>query len=170
MNEHEEIERRYIVKMIDPDIMSGPGTKIWQAYNPNRDGQRVRIAKPENQWPYSEITTKTGTGLKRIETNAGINLASAAARFLWWPFKIQKTRYRRKGWEIDFFGGPLRGLVIAEFEMAAPDQRIQQPAWIYYMTEVTDTIDSHMLARISADPTRIDRSIPIYDWVLSQAK
>lgn len=48
---------------------------------------------------------------------------------------IQKTRYEvmdkhNQLWEIDVFSSPNAGLVVAEIELATPDQKILLPEWI----------------------------------------
>jgi CYTH domain-containing protein len=47
---------------------------------------------------------------------------------------IHKTRYYLEHcgglWEVDYFDGPLNGLVIAEIELLAPDQTVVLPDWV----------------------------------------
>ena len=37
---------------------------------------------------------------------------------------------RRRGWEVDVFEGRNAGLIIAEVELAYPDQPVALPAWV----------------------------------------
>ncbi len=48
---------------------------------------------------------------------------------------ISKTRYRIRYrddlvWSFDRFGGPNTGLIIAEVELAHPEQHIELPSWV----------------------------------------
>ena len=47
---------------------------------------------------------------------------------------IEKTRYHvahgKHTWEIDVFAGDNQGLVVAEIELAAEDERFERPAWL----------------------------------------
>lgn len=47
---------------------------------------------------------------------------------------IEKTRTRvphaSHVWEIDEFGGPNRGLMVAEVELSSPDEQVLLPEWI----------------------------------------
>jgi adenylate cyclase len=53
---------------------------------------------------------------------------------------IEKTRHRVRhgahGWEIDEFEGDNRGLIVAEIELAHPDEGFERPDWLG--AEVTD--------------------------------
>ncbi|MBU1028680.1 AAA family ATPase, partial [Patescibacteria group bacterium] len=127
-----------------------PSITIEQAYFEVPAGLRVRITTGPNR-QRAEITSKSGHGIVRQEKTVDVGLE--AARFLIdsSPYRIKKQRYLRDGWEIDFFTGPLTGLVIAEYEMESPDQEVILPPWIYSAVEVTSTVTNMHLARMAHD-------------------
>src|SRR5689334_17279213 len=108
----DEFERRFLVIAIDPDVQRSPSLLIEQGYFEGTD-MRVRITDDKS----AELTRKTGKGRARKERNLR-NLDLTAARFLFdaLRYKLTKRRHLKKGWEVDYFQGPLQGLVIAEFE------------------------------------------------------
>ncbi len=143
-----EIERRWIVLTIDPDIRHAKSKHIVQGYLNTPPGISARVRITNNK--RAEFTKKTGTGLERPEETQKTDLESA---HFWLDERfadiIQKRRYLRDGWEIDFYEGPLAGLVKAEFEMPEPDFPIQLPPWIELATEVTDIISDRLLACVA---------------------
>ncbi len=154
-----EIERRWLVKKIDREILDVNEKKhIRQGYFDTSPtiSLRVRITDGKK----AELTKKTGSGEQRLEENQKIDLE--VAQFLMderiVDF-IEKTRYIRDGWEIDFFHGPLHGLVKAEFENPYPT--LQLPPWIHDATEVTNSITDRLLAKLARDllDSEVDREI-----------
>lgn len=146
----QEIERRFIVKSIDPDIRRAPSKQIDQGYFETRPdcSARVRITNGTE----AELTKKTGSGISRPEENQETTLESA--QFLMdhrIVDIIHKTRFMREGWEIDFYHGPLEGLVKAELEMPDIDFPLARPAWIHDWFEVTDSLTDRLLARLARD-------------------
>lgn len=129
-----EIERKFLVR--DDSWRSLPVSQksFRQAYilsGPDRS-VRVRIVNEE----HARLTIKIGTGkLVRdeyeyeIPVADALELAEAAEGIV-----IEKTRYDipHAGfvWEVDVFGGPLAGLVIAEVEMSSEDDRPDLPPWL----------------------------------------
>ncbi len=154
-----EDERRFVVKAVDPDIQRSPRKEIVQGYfeTPPSYSLRVRITDDRE----AELTKKTGHGVSRKEHNQPTDLETA--RFLLDSLTdvIVKTRYLRDGWEIDYFHGPLAGLVLAEFEMPDPDYKVVLPPWIGDAVEVTNSLTNRHLARLARDlaDSKADRPI-----------
>jgi len=93
---------------------------------------RIRIAGPQ-----AFITVKSKTeGISRDEYEYLIPLADAEAMLadLCAQPLIEKTRYSLehagKLWTVDVFGAGNAGLVVAEVELADPDEEVALPPWV----------------------------------------
>lgn len=93
---------------------------------------RIRIAGPD-----AFITVKSKTeGLSRAEYEYKIPMADAHAMLddLCAHPLIEKTRYSLthagKLWTVDVFGAGNAGLVVAEVELAHPDEKVVLPPWV----------------------------------------
>jgi len=156
-----EIERRYLVMAIDPDIRCFPNRLISQGYfdtPPNFD-LRVRITDGRT----AELTRKTGGGVERAETTVPVPIEVGRFLFESCGDVIDKTRYLRDGWEVDFFHGPLEGLVLAEFESPEAAGRITIPSWINDAAEVTLSLSNRHLARLARDLADSKADRPVRD-------
>lgn len=142
-----EIERRFVVKAMDPKKKLGEPIQILQGYFEGRSNFRVRIINSKE----AILTQKTGRGQIRIEKNKTVPIDIGRYLMDVTPYKLRKDRYTCEGWEIDFFKGPLKGLVLAEFEMKSPKQKVRLPSWIFDAVEVTETLTNQHLARIAYD-------------------
>lgn len=128
----EEIERKYLVKA-DLWRPAGAGVLYRQGYLSSVKERvvRVRIAGTQGFLTVKGLTT----GIKRLEFEYPIPLADASSMLdgLCERPLIEKTRHRERfggrGWEIDVFHGENDGLVVAEVEIAAADERIELPPW-----------------------------------------
>lgn len=145
----DEIERRFLVPAIDAEALPARSHLIEQAYFDKTRDLRVRIVNGR----IAVLTRKLGRGRKRREENEPVGLR--AARFLHdsTPYVLRKRRYCRNGWEIDVFEGPLKGLVLAEFEMKSEDQVIVIPEWMKNAIEVTETLSNRLLSHVAYDLT-----------------
>jgi adenylate cyclase len=129
-----EIERRFLV--------AGDGWKqetpqrilpLRQGYLSTEAGLSVRIRIAGEQ---ALLTIKGDReGLAREEFEYAIPKPDAEAILALTPLApIQKVRHeiRRDGvlWQVDVFGGPLSGLVMAEVELEREDQPVTLPSWI----------------------------------------
>jgi adenylate cyclase len=134
-----EIERKFLVTG-DGWRRPGGGVRYRQGYLSTEPGRSVRV--------------RSGAG-KAFLTIKGLTVNSTRPEYEY-PIPppdaeelldtlclkplIEKTRYivEHAGlrWEVDEFGGVNAGLVIAEVELASPDQRIELPYWVG--AEVTD--------------------------------
>lgn len=145
----EEFERRWLVRDIDPGIKRSPSHLIEQGYFDKTRDLRIRIIDGRE----SILACKTGCGRARIEKPKRTPLGVGRFLFESTPYVVRKRRYLRDGWEVDFFEGPLAGLVIAEREkksLAALD-KVTLPKWIRDAVEVTETLSNRLLARVAYD-------------------
>ena len=128
-----EIERKFLVA--DPSVVEGlQGERLVQAYiaATARATVRVRIAG-ESAW----LTLKGATtGISRRELEYPIPVADAEVCLaeLCTDGVVSKTRYRipqgAHVWEVDVFDGANEGLMLAEIELASPDEAFDRPAWL----------------------------------------
>jgi len=147
-----EIERRFIVEEHSLDLGSCRNAAIVQGYliAPRaRDSFRVRIIDDAR----AVITLKSGSGIARTEKEYGLPLEAARTILeACGGLVIEKLRHYHEGWVIDVFGGALRGLILAEYEMESLDENFDRlPDWMVKTTEVTDSLTNRHLAQISSD-------------------
>jgi adenylate cyclase len=134
-----EIERKFLITGDDWRGL-GQGTHYRQGYLSVEPGRSVRVRLAgDGAW----LTIKGRTeGMARAEYEYPIPAAEAAEMLdtLCIQPLIEKVRYRIEHaghtWEVDEFSGDNAGLVLAEVELAAPDEAVELPAWIG--REVTD--------------------------------
>ena len=132
--ENQEIERKFLVKTIPPDLESYPHQVIQQAYVAiTDDGTEVRLRKKGGKYFQ---TVKNGEGLKRQEIE--IELTQAQFEKLWLATggrQINKVRYAIKHGELtielDIYGGLLSGFATAEVEFSseAQSREFVPPGW-----------------------------------------
>ena len=160
-----EIERRFIVTSIDPDIRRSPHQRFEQGYLvTNGEGAiSVRIVDGKT----ATLRPKFGRGIERDDTLEGpLDLTHARTLYTYaCPDKLTKVRYVRDGWEVDFFEGPLSGLVIAERELASRDEKVELPPWIHRAEEVTDSVTNQHLARLATDLSTAEPIMPIHKYI-----
>lgn len=100
---------------------------------------KVRVRLTESK---ASLTIKgPRTGMSRAEFEIEISRADAEQlQTLCQEPTIEKTRYTVPfgglSWTIDVYMGPLAGIVLAEVELAHPDQLVRLPPWVG--EEVTD--------------------------------
>jgi predicted ATPase len=107
------------------------------------------------------LAAKYGKGAARGEDEIVLTDERAAA----WFFKrledrVEKTRYRLDGWEVDVFEPPLQNLVVAEIERDRPVAKVRFPAWMSDPVEVTDSLSSRAFARIATEIRNGVRQMP----------
>jgi adenylate cyclase len=149
----QEIERRFLLcgLPIIPD--DAEVIKIKQGYFESpvpHDEVRIRIASNGTR----EMTAKIGIGIERGEYNQRFNtLEVAEVFFSICAHKLEKTRHRINGWEVDVFKKPLNGIVLAEKELTHICENLIMPEWIEAMEplEVTDSLSNIHLARLASD-------------------
>ncbi len=153
-----EIERRFVVTGIDPDVRRYPSHEIVQGYIDTTPAQsfRVRIIDDVR----GKFTNKTGVGLVREEEEDDCCLKDARFIMKCCPHKLSKTRHLREGWEVDFFHGPLAGLVLAEKEMASVNEIVRLPPWITGAYEVTESVTNQHLAWLATELASLAEARP----------
>lgn len=128
-----EIERKFLVAG-DSWKAGLEGRRLKQGYLVNDDTRQVRVRTAGDQaW----LTIKgRAVGMTRLEFEYPIPLAHAERLLeeLCRQPIIDKTRYEvlhgRHTWEIDEFHGANAGLVVAEIELGAEDERFALPEWV----------------------------------------
>jgi adenylate cyclase len=139
-----EIERRFLVR--DPQAaVSDSGVTGWcgmirQGYLGWVDGLRIRVRTiTDGSGKRSAVLTlkgrRQGIWREEYEHPLGLDRAEQILGALPPTRIVCKTRYRlryRDGlvWSIDLFEGPNAGLIIAEVDLADPEQRIELPSWV----------------------------------------
>jgi CYTH domain-containing protein len=127
-----EIERKFLVNMALWRAMDA-GMLYRQGYlsSVNERVVRVRIAGDRGFLTIKGLTT----GVSRLEFEYPVPLADATVMLdqLCERPLIEKTRHREGfagwTWEIDVFHGDNDGLVVAEVEIANPEDKIELPRW-----------------------------------------
>jgi CYTH domain-containing protein len=128
-----EIERKFLV--VSGAWRDGsPGQRFCQGYLASGEGVTVRIRRAG---PKAYVTIKGETeGRMRPEFEYAIPVDEAEAMLesLCQRPLIEKTRHEvvHAGhlWHVDEFGGDNAGLVLAEVELARPDEPVELPAWV----------------------------------------
>lgn len=134
-----EIEHKYLV--IDRSFrhMASSSVSIRQGYL-STDPERVVRVRTRNEKGY--ITVKGITeGDRRLEFEYEIPLHDALQMLELCPHTLEKRRwivpYGSYTWEVDEFGGRLKGLILAEIELPASDTDYPLPPFVG--ENVTDT-------------------------------
>jgi adenylate cyclase len=112
-----EIERKFLVEQVPPEVEIGSETEIAQGYLATGEAQ-VRLRRQGNA---TLLTAKRGRGLARDEVE--VTLASEPFEELW-PLtegrRLEKSRLTTtvdgRTVEIDVYKGRLAGLIVAEVE------------------------------------------------------
>ncbi len=119
-----EIERKFLLPALPPDLGRYPGHAIEQGYLAfSPEGVEVRVRRKGNE---HFLTVKKGGGMSRLEVELPLPPGEFAAL---WPLtahsRVSKTRHNLPGpdgltVEVDIYGGNLTGLWVAEVEF--PDE------------------------------------------------
>ena len=146
-----EIERRFLVRSLDPGLPAPERViQIEQGYLELRDvDRRLRVRICDDREAYLAI--KLGKGIIRDEIPSPLDLELAKLLMSLCKYKLKKERRVIQGWEIDTFKPPLEGIIIAERELASLDEKLVLPPWFKGVTEVTDTLTNHQLARLASE-------------------
>ena len=128
-----EIERKFLV---NPSLLPGclQGIQIAQGYLNSSPERTVRIRSAGKKAFITVKGPSTPDGLSRYEWEREIPVEDVFLLFgVCESGAIAKVRkymvYRRKLWEIDFFQGANRGLVVAEIELSSEDEKVDIPPW-----------------------------------------
>ena len=138
-----EIERKYLLSALPPEVEKHPSAEIDQGYLPGESiTERVRRTRREGGDKLVR-TVKYGRTLRRIELQE--KLAPDVFETFWRLTegrRVQKRRYvvpaGELAWEIDAFSD--RELVLAEIELPSEDTEVVIPEWLapYIVRDVTD--------------------------------
>jgi CHAD domain-containing protein/CYTH domain-containing protein len=140
-----EIEHKYLLKRLPSKTHAAPSVEIAQGYLAGETLveriRRVRAPDGSEQW---FRTVKVGSGVERMELEE--EASADVGRAMWRLTKGHRVRKRRYSiresedvlWEIDELLD--RKLVLAEIEVASPDEQVELPAWLRDVVdrEVTD--------------------------------
>lgn len=129
-----EIERKFLVVSDEWRALADGGRRLRQAYIAHdRNGSvRVRLAA-DKAW-LTLKTARSGMVRDEFEYEIPLNEAEEMLQRLCSGPVIEKTRYRvphdGKIWEVDMFSGCADGLILAEVELQAVDERFDLPDWV----------------------------------------
>lgn len=150
-----EIERKYLLRALPPEVRGARVLEIDQGYLPGtRINERIRRTREGSTLTYYR-TIKTGQGISRFEIEEETTQTFFEAV---WPLtrgaRVQKRRYLMPDgevtWEIDEFLDR-EGLWLAEVELTDADHVVDVPRWLSAVMdrEVTDDprYTNHALAR-----------------------
>lgn len=129
-----EIERKFLVTG-DFSREICRAERIVQGYICSEPGRTVRIRMCGKEGFLTIKGPSTDNGLSRYEFERPVPEADAEELFkLCERGAIEKVRnWVRVGthtWEVDVFHGANEGLVVAEIELASPDEPFDKPDWI----------------------------------------
>lgn len=152
-----EIERKYLLTAVPPDLERHPAERIQQGYLAVApDGVEVRVRRRGDA---AVLTVKSGPGHIRVEEELAIDERRFAAL---WPLtegrRLSKTRHLVPLGgvvaEVDVYDGALAGLITAEVEFASVRESAAfvPPDW--FGREVTGDARyaNQSLARAAAPP------------------
>ncbi|MFP4648445.1 MAG: CYTH domain-containing protein [Halorhodospira sp.] len=130
----QEIERKFLLCSDEWRRYADTGQRMRQGYliGAQRASIRVRVSG-DQAW----LNIKSATlGVERREYEYSIPLSDAEemlAELCERP-QIEKVRYEvvwvGHTWEVDVFEGDNAGLVVAEIELASPEEPFERPPWI----------------------------------------
>lgn len=135
-----EIERKFLVdEQKWNEIRPREGKRILQGYLSKKIECTVRV-RVKGDSGFLTIKGKN-TGSKRAEFEYEIPLQEAREMLeTMCDSYIDKVRYEiaqeDKVWEVDEFYSPKKGMILAEIELDAVDEKVNLPEWI--RKEVTD--------------------------------
>ncbi|MFK7985196.1 MAG: CHAD domain-containing protein [Sandaracinaceae bacterium] len=141
-----EIERKYLLSTVPPEVHNHPFVEIDQGYLPgSRITERVRRTRREDGEKLVR-TVKYGRTLRRIELQEKLTPEVFGT---FWRLtegrRVEKRRYIVPAgelvWEVDVFSD--RDLVLAEIELPSEDTEVVLPAWLapHVVRDVTDEPD-----------------------------
>ncbi len=137
---HREIERKFLIEFLPPEILHCRHYRIAQGYLSNEPGGRhVRLRKKSRT---AFLTFKVGRGTAREEREIKLSPKQFAVL---WPAtagrRLRKVRYevpwKRLTIEVDIYHGINAGLVVAEVEFPnmSSCRKFKPPRW--FAREVT---------------------------------
>lgn len=129
-----EIERKFLVRGTAWRRDAGHGERLVQGYLANNERCSVRVRLAERAAWLNVKEAVAGARRAEFEYPVPVEDARAMLETLCGPSPVEKTRYRMRAgthvWEIDEFHGANAGLVVAEIELARPDEDFARPEWL----------------------------------------
>lgn len=130
-----EIERKFLVKNDDYKINSVRKIRITQRYLSFVPERTVRVRIKGDKGFITIKGIGGDSGISRFEWEKEISAQDAKDLFrMCEPGIIDKTRYYVKSdkhtFEIDEFYGDNAGLIVAEVELSAEDEKFEKPDWL----------------------------------------
>lgn len=172
-----EIERRWVVLGIDPDVLRHEAVAMEQGYFEGAHGSPFRIRlthRPGMKNEQAYLTRKSGEGIERDELEKGIDPVIGRFIFNATPYRLSKLRrtieFSGKMWELDQFSSFLNGLMLLECECAtlAEAEALVLPPWIKEAVEVTDSVTNFHLAILNTQLADISYNRPVRDYLPMQ--
>lgn len=135
MSQSTEIERKFLVARLPPDLDAHPSETIAQGYLAIDGRAEVRVRRRGGR---TALTVESGAGRVRVEEEMEIDERRFDAL---WPLtegrRLTKTRHQIPAgpgltFELDVYAGALEGLVTVEVEFAseADGDAFEPPAWV----------------------------------------
>lgn len=129
-----EYERKFLVLDARWRDAADAGTRMRQGYLATNDRASVRV---RIEGEVAKLNIKSATlGAARLEFEYDLPLddADALLELLCARPFVEKTRYlvEHQGhvWEVDVFEGDNSGLIVAEIELAHPQETFARPDWV----------------------------------------
>ncbi len=131
---HFEIERKFLVKGPFKELASS-SSRIVQGYISSMKGRTVRVRIRDDKGYLTIKGPSDQGGLVRYEFEKEISLQDARDLMkICEPGIIDKTRYlvpyEGHVFEVDEFYGDNEGLILAEVELASPDESFERPEFL----------------------------------------
>lgn len=131
----QEIERKFLVTNDTYKQMASSSNRIVQGYICRLVGRTVRVRIRDNQGYLTIKGPSLDGGLSRYEWEQSIPLEDARELLtLCQDGIIDKERYLvpygNHTFEVDLFHGDNQGLVVAEVELASPDELFERPPFL----------------------------------------
>lgn len=131
---HFEIERKFLVKGPFKELASS-SNRIMQGYISSMKGRTVRVRIRDDKGYLTIKGPSDQGGLVRYEFEKEISLQDAHDLMkICEPGIIDKTRYlvpyEGHVFEVDEFYGDNEGLILAEVELASPDEPFERPEFL----------------------------------------
>jgi len=130
-----EIERKFLVTSNSYKLESSTMTYLVQGFLNSDPNRTVRIRVKGDKGFLTVKGKSSDDGISRFEWETIIPLEDAKKLLeLCQPGLIEKNRYEvilgKHVFEVDEFLGENEGLVMAEIELASPDENFLKPTWL----------------------------------------
>ncbi len=149
----QEIERKFLVKGDAFKALAFRAVRITQGYLSSVPERTVRVRVCGDQGFLTVKGESSADGVARYEWQKEIAVSDARELLrLCEPGVIDKTRYLVQVgahlFEVDEFYGDNEGLVVAEVELATPDEPFESPDWLGREVTSDERYYNAMLSRL----------------------